>query len=167
MFAYCRNNPVNRIDVSGFTDQSFLDDNPVDEEDLLEIGKGSGAVSGFSPANAIKTGTSNSGSSNTPSSGNGGNNGNSQVVPQNAIDTLNYIQSHNSTPPNGYQGGGIFANDGRNGSQILPTNDAPYREYDIYPKIQGVSRGSERIVIGHSGTAWYTRDHYISFTRIE
>ena len=91
----------------------------------------------------------------------------STVPPQEAYDTYYYAQTHNGAPPLGQKGGSVFNNDGRNGSQVLPYSSGPYREYDIYPKVIGVNRGSERIVIGADASAWYTPDHYISFIKME
>ena len=42
-----------------------------------------------------------------------------------------------------------------------------YKEYDINPFVKGQGRGTERIVIGDDGSAWYTNDHYQTFTQIE
>ena len=40
-----------------------------------------------------------------------------------------------------------------------------YREYDVNPKIRGHSRDAERIVIEQdTGKAYYTADHYRTFT---
>jgi guanyl-specific ribonuclease Sa len=39
-----------------------------------------------------------------------------------------------------------------------------YREWDVNPNIKGVDRDDERIVTGSNGTAYYTNDHYNSFT---
>ena len=88
------------------------------------------------------------------------------TVPQHAWDTLNYIKNHNGSPPKGYKGGTPFSNDGRNGGTRLPDNYKPFYEYDIHPKVAGQGRGMERIVIG-SGAAWYTCDHYFTFTQME
>ena len=88
-------------------------------------------------------------------------------IPQEAYDTYEYVTSHNGTPKNGYKGGSTYANDGRAGSAVLPEEYAPFREYDIYPKIKNVSRGTERIVISDTGSsAWYTSDHYKTFVRL-
>lgn len=76
-------------------------------------------------------------------------------------DTLDYLKSHNTTPPYGYKGGGSYKNDGRYGSQVLPDCHAPYYKYDVHPKIPGQNRGLERIVLGQ-GIAYYTFDHYIT-----
>jgi guanyl-specific ribonuclease Sa len=42
-----------------------------------------------------------------------------------------------------------------------------YREYDVQPYKQGVNRGSERIVRGSDGSAYYTSDHYKTFTKLK
>ena len=42
MFAYCRNNPITRTDISGTADYDCVDDSPLDEEDILHIGEGGG-----------------------------------------------------------------------------------------------------------------------------
>ena len=181
MFAYCRNNPACRVDISGAADADCLD---VKGDDEIEIpaddphfaGRpaaqpgGSGSSSGdLGPAGGGAPNTpSGGGAPNTPSGGGGTPNvpstgGGSSVIPPDAFDVYNYIMGHNGSPPPGYKGGGVFNNDGRNGGQQLPGEYAPYHEYDIYPKTPGVSRGLERIVIGVGGRAWYTPDHYMTF----
>ncbi len=65
-----------------------------------------------------------------------------------------------------------FNNDGRGGGQLLPQKDSfenpvAYKEYDVNSYQRGVSRGAERLVRGNDGSAYYTNDHYQSFTRIE
>ncbi len=72
--------------------------------------------------------------------------------------------------PAGYRGGAQFMNDGRGGGQVLPRTDAggkpvTYREWDVNP-YTGANRGTERLVTGSDGSAWYTNDHYDSFVRI-
>ncbi len=91
--------------------------------------------------------------------------------PQHVRDTLQQIEETGKVPQ-GYRGGRIFQNDGRNGGQALPKTDAQgnkitYREYDVHPYQQGANRGGERIVRGSDGTAYYTSDHYKSFTKIK
>ena len=92
-------------------------------------------------------------------------------IPQHVRDTLNQIKRAGA-PPSGYKGGKQFMNDGREGGQVLPKTDAQgkpinYKEYDVQPYQQGVNRGAERLVRGSDGSAWYTSDHYKTFTRIE
>jgi guanyl-specific ribonuclease Sa len=92
-------------------------------------------------------------------------------VPQNANDVLDYVNATGEAP-DGYQGGGIFQNDGRAGTQVLPTTDASgnpitYTEYDVNPYSPGVNRGTDRLVTGSDGSAYYTGDHYETFTQIQ
>lgn len=91
-------------------------------------------------------------------------------IPKAARETLAYIRKHQSAPP-GYVGGRRFGNYGRGGEQKLPVQDAQgrtiqYQEWDIHPKIKGRNRGPERLVTGSDGRAWYTADHYFSFTEL-
>lgn len=51
------------------------------------------------------------------------------------------------------------------GSQ-LPTN-ANYFEHDIYPFIQGVNRGVERLIFGNNGSVYFTPDHYDTFIKLK
>ena len=72
--------------------------------------------------------------------------------------------------PSGYRGGTQFMNDGRDGGEVLPRTDADgkpvtYWEWDVSP-YTGANRGTERLVTGSDGSAWYTNDHYDSFVRI-
>ena len=105
----------------------------------------------------------------TPVTEIGGNAASSVTIPQEAYDTYDYAQSHNGAAQDGYKGNRLFANDGRDGSEVLPSSYAPFREYDIYPKIPGIDRGAERIVLGagSGGAAWYTPDHYRTFIQME
>ncbi len=80
-------------------------------------------------------------------------------VPQKARDVLAEIQKRKGEPPPGYVGGRTFGNRERR----LPRGS--YREYDVNPKRRGKSRGAERIVIEQrTGKAYYSRDHYETFT---
>ena len=85
--------------------------------------------------------------------------------------TLQSIKQTGKAPA-GQQGGRQFRNDGRGGGQQLPQQDASgnsiqYREWDVNPKAPGVNRGAERLVTGSDGSAYYTSDHYQTFTKIE
>jgi guanyl-specific ribonuclease Sa len=91
-------------------------------------------------------------------------------VPEKAKDIANQIKNNNGNPPEGYQGGRPFENDGRNNGEVLPRVDSngnpiTYTEYDVNPYQQGVNRGEERIVIDSNGNTYYTSDHYGSFTK--
>ncbi len=59
----------------------------------------------------------------------------------------------------------------RNQNRDLPTKDSvgkpiSYQEWDVNPKKRGQSRDAERIITGSDGSAWYTADHYQTFTRM-
>jgi guanyl-specific ribonuclease Sa len=88
-------------------------------------------------------------------------------IPQKALDTLKYILEHKGNPPPGYKGGGRFRNDpGPDGERPLPEG-GDYRKYDIDPHKKGTERNEERIVIDKkTGDAWYTSDHYKTFSPI-
>ncbi|TSD48266.1 ribonuclease N [Rhodococcus sp. KBS0724] len=67
----------------------------------------------------------------------------------------------------GTKGGVTF----RNSEGRLPAVGAGggrvvYQEWDVNPKKNGQGRDAERIVTGNDGSAWYTLDHYETFTRI-
>jgi len=87
-------------------------------------------------------------------------------VPSKAQDMTNQIKGNNGTPPKGYKGGRTFNNEPVGGGQKLP-DGINYKEYDVNPYVKGQGRGTERIVIGDDGSAWYTNDHYNTFTKIE
>ena len=161
LFLYCANDPIGRIDITG-TDSNgdITEDLDLIDDDPKEIdGGGTGGHSGRGYGNGQEYG-------NTVGSSGGNPTGtcNLPTVPKQAIDTLDYIRNNGSAPP-GYRSR-EYANDGRNGTYILP-DDAPYHEYDIYSFTPGVNRGAERIVVGSSGTAWYTADHYHTFIKME
>lgn len=90
-------------------------------------------------------------------------------VPQRAWDTLALIDA-GKWPPNdgsGTKGGGTWSN--REGN--LPASDASgspiaYREWDVNIKQPGQNRDAERIVTGSDRSAWYTADHYATFTQM-
>lgn len=94
-------------------------------------------------------------------------------APENAWSTFDRVQAKGSPFP-GYKGGSTFANDGSQGSEILPSTTSSgdpisYREWDVNPNVKGVDRGAERIVTGSVNgqivSGFYTSDHYISFVQ--
>ncbi|MCP2295482.1 Guanyl-specific ribonuclease Sa [Nocardia amikacinitolerans] len=93
-----------------------------------------------------------------------------QGVPERAYVTLAEIDAGrwpDSANAPGTKGGERWMN--REGT--LPRTDAAgrsitYREWDVNPKQRNRSRDAERIVTGSDGTAWYTGDHYETFTRM-
>lgn len=90
-----------------------------------------------------------------------------EPVPEKVKEILKAIKEQNGVPPKGYKGGKIYKNEPtKPTAQKLPEG-VTYREYDVNPKIQGQSRGEERLVIGDDGSAWYTKNHYDTFIRVE
>ena len=88
-------------------------------------------------------------------------------IPQKVYAVLKYIRTHNQPMP-GYVGGRIFSNR----EELLPREDNNgkpilYHEWDVNPKIEGQNRGTERIITGSDGRAWYTNDHYQTFREIK
>lgn len=91
------------------------------------------------------------------------------AVPARVLATLARIDAGTWPPKDGSgtQGGRNFGNfEGR-----LPKNDkqgkrAKYTEWDVNVKKSGRGRDAERIITGADGGAWYTLDHYETFTRI-
>lgn len=91
-------------------------------------------------------------------------------APENVGKTLDRIDEKGSPFP-GMKGGGPFKNDGSQGAQILPHTDPTgpsitYREWDVNPRVPGLGRDGWRVVTGTDGSAYYTTDHYKTFTRI-
>lgn len=94
----------------------------------------------------------------------------SDSAPPHVVQTLTLIDAGDwpdAAEAPGTQGGERFGNHER----LLPqsADDGSrlrYREWDVNPKEPGRGRDAERIVTGSDGSAWYTADHYASFTRI-
>jgi ribonuclease T1 len=91
----------------------------------------------------------------------------SNAVPQKALDVLQYIKQNGKAMP-GYVGGRVFSNR----EKLLPQtddngNNMQYNEWDVNPKVEGQNRGTQRLVTSRSGRAWYTGNHYKSFTEIK
>lgn len=88
-------------------------------------------------------------------------------IPAKVYKVFEYIDTHGKAPE-GYVGGRHFGNY----EKLLPENNKitqkkiSYREWDVNPKKQGKSRGAERLVTGNDKSAYYTKDHYQSFTQI-
>ncbi|MEU8896994.1 ribonuclease domain-containing protein [Nocardia sp. NPDC048505] len=80
------------------------------------------------------------------------------------IDAGRWPQSANAP---GTKGGDQWMN---RGSKLPRTDSAgkavTYQEWDVNPKQRNRSRDAERIVTGSDGSAWYTADHYETFTRM-
>jgi ribonuclease T1 len=88
-------------------------------------------------------------------------------VPAKALKVFQYVKQHKEAI-DGYVGGRTFGNyEGH-----LPKKDASgktidYKEWDVNPKVEGKHRGAERLVTGSDGKAYYTDDHYNTFTEIK
>lgn len=97
-------------------------------------------------------------------------NGPTVTVPAAAIATLQKIDAGKwpvAANAPGTKGGDTWRNQDRD----LPTKDSAgkpisYQEWDVNPKQRGQSRDAERIITGSDGSAWYTGDHYRTFTRM-
>jgi guanyl-specific ribonuclease Sa len=90
-------------------------------------------------------------------------------VPQRAWDTLGRIQAGTWPPDDGSGTKGGTQWYDRDGS--LPRTDAggnpiQYQEWDVNERQPGQHRDAERIITGSDGSAWYTADHYRTFTRM-
>jgi guanyl-specific ribonuclease Sa len=88
------------------------------------------------------------------------------AVPAKVATVLHHIDTNHKAPA-GYEGGRKFHNE----EKRLPQKDKEgnaitYQEWDVNPKVQGVNRGAERLITGSDGSAYYTSDHYRTFTKI-
>lgn len=84
-------------------------------------------------------------------------------IPDQAYEVANYVYEFNEAPK-GFVGGRKFENRenqlpvyGKNKKKIN------YREFDIYPKVNGKNRGPHRIVLGDNQKRYYTANHYKTF----
>lgn len=81
-----------------------------------------------------------------------------QEIPGYAREVFAYVIRHGRAP-RGYVGDRVW----QNREHRLPAG-GDYREYDVHPKIRGVNRGPERIIVDRTGgKGWYTGDHYRTF----
>lgn len=87
-------------------------------------------------------------------------------VPDKALKVLEHVDKH-ADAMEGYEGGRSFGNFER---RLRQTDDKgrriKYREWDVNPLRPGVNRGPERLITGSDGSAYYTDDHYATFTKI-
>lgn len=89
-----------------------------------------------------------------------------EAIPEHVHKVLAYVKAHGEAPP-GTEGGRRFGNY----EHRLPERDAQgralhYQEWDVQLKVRGRNRGAERLVTGSDGRAWYTGDHYRTFTEV-
>ena len=87
-------------------------------------------------------------------------------IPAKVYRVLEYVRQNNA-PMNGYVGGRNFGNFERR----LPQKGSDgrklkFQEWDVNPKKNGKNRGVERLITASNGQAWFTNDHYATFTEI-
>ncbi|MCC8027701.1 MAG: hypothetical protein LIP16_20645 [Clostridium sp.] len=90
-------------------------------------------------------------------------------IPQKAKDDLDKIDKDPDAYLEDYNGNYPFKdqpNKAKGETKILNPNVASYKEWDINPYKYGQNRGTERIVTGSDGSAWYTPDHYKTWYQI-
>jgi len=88
-------------------------------------------------------------------------------IPPHARETLAYVRQHGYAPP-GYVGGRVFGNyEGQLPRYNARRKRIEYREWDVRPRAEGRNRGSERLVTGNDGRAWFTADHYRTFLEVK
>ena len=95
--------------------------------------------------------------------------GSESGIPQKAKDALDKIDKDAKSYLEDHYGGVEYKNrpNTKIGETKIPNkNITTYIEYDINPYKYGKSRGTERIVIGLDGSAWYTPDHYKTWYQI-
>lgn len=79
------------------------------------------------------------------------------------VDKVLDALEHSGKPPRGVRQGGRGVFENREGK--LPDRpDGWYTESDVWPGPG--PRGTERVVRGRDGEAWYTPDHYGTFRRV-
>lgn len=122
-----------------------------------------------------RSNTNQNGGNTEQNASNGNRNSDNQTAPNAATDgqipakvykVLDYVRQNKAPMPN-YVGSRIFGNRERR----LPAKDAngrkmKYQEWDVNPKKNGKNRGAERLITAENGQAWYTDDHYDTFTEI-
>lgn len=88
-------------------------------------------------------------------------------IPAKVYRVLEYVRQNNA-PMNGYVGGRNFGNF----EGLLPKKGSDgrklkFQEWDVNPKKNGKNRGTERLITASNGQAWFTNDHYATFTEIK
>ncbi len=89
------------------------------------------------------------------------------TIPEKVYVVLEHIKKYHNAPE-GYEGGREFKN--REHQLDQSTQEGKliyYQEWDVNPKEQGHNRGRERLVTGDHGRAWYSGDHYQTFTEVK
>ena len=116
----------------------------------------------------LSHGSSNTSGSHTSGTGNVSSSTHGSV-PAAATATLQKIDD-GSWPESAHAPGTKGGTTWRNQDGDLPRNASgksiSYLEWDVNPKQQGRTRDAQRIITGSDGSAWYTGDHYKTFTRM-
>lgn len=92
-----------------------------------------------------------------------------QDVPHNVLLTLQKIDQHAwpPEPPRGTHGGESWHNrEGKLPREDSNGNAIEYKEWDVNRKKAHHHRDAQRIITGSDHSAYYTLDHYRTFTRI-
>lgn len=88
-------------------------------------------------------------------------------IPDKVMKVLKNIKDTGHTFDN-YVGGRKFGNyEGHLPKQDATGKKINYQEWDVNPKMSGQNRGTQRLVTGSDGKAYYSDDHYNSFTEIK
>ncbi len=91
----------------------------------------------------------------------------SAAAPAYVLKVLQYVRQ-NGQAPEGHVGGREFQNREKRLPQKAPDGKKiRYSEWDVHPKTPGKDRGPERLVTGSDHSAWYTKDHYKTFLKID
>jgi len=195
VYAYVRNNPLNRIDPDGHrtvcnssttTDSRgnikvvlTCHEEPDSQPSLIDMMRAFFGTSdpeakraiGTAVVRDIATGNGNTGNLNDllPRVATNANMPPPPTIPLKALKVLDAVDLAGSPGP-GIQGGKNFENDGRGGGQVLPPTDEHgnairYKEWDVNSAAGG-KRDAQRIVTGSDGSAYYTSNHYQTFEKI-
>ena len=94
----------------------------------------------------------------------------SDLLPSDSARAFAEIQSGQDRP--NVRDPGEFKNDGRGGTQVLPTHDQQgnpieYSKHTVNPRTPGVGLDDKRIVTGSDGSVYYTGDHYETWQKVE
>ena len=88
-------------------------------------------------------------------------------IPAKVYDVLRYVRQNNRAM-SGYVGGRRFGNFEKHlPRQAISGRRIVYQEWDVNPKQRGRNRGTERLITGSDGRAWFTSDHYNTFTEVK
>ena len=177
IYAYCKNNPVSHSDPDGTKTgtiwkrfrEFFLGDgfssHMHKRPDYVEAGYGRQSNPNPDTQQPVSDGYV---TYIVPSTGD------SVSVPDHVFDRVTTLVEHDGEAMLHYHGGGQYHNNPSNpNAQTLPSEYAPFYEYDVNMTTVSIEDGRrtrdlERLVFGTGGDGgiWYTQDHYYTFLRI-